>query len=91
MIKVGQNPQKFKEINNFITNKGNICTGVILAFDNKCESAIILGTNYSLDGSVKWGHLYLIEENDPTEYPKLVKEVKFIPNGFVLSSVVWKE
>jgi hypothetical protein len=91
MIKVGENPQKIKGTNKFISIKGEGNRGVILALSEKHDQAIILATNSSFDGSVKWGHMYLIIESDPTEYPNLVKEVKFIPNGFVLSSVVWKE
>ena len=81
MITIGDNPQKLKGINKFITKTEHEgLRGKILAIHISGTKAIILCMNTSFDGDCKWGNLYLIKEKDADSYPDLVKRVKEIPS-----------
>jgi len=78
-IRVGENPEGIRGLNKFITTDGEGHRGVILAISRNSKEAIVLALNGSRTGSVKWGELYLLREQDDKSYPKVVKKVDCIP------------
>lgn len=81
-IKVGENPEGIKGINKFIAKNGEGHRGKIVALSKDKMEAIILSMNTSCNrkDGVVWGHLYLIREDNPEEFPKVIEGVNSIPN-----------
>jgi len=56
--------------------------GHMIAINNDGTKAIVLVLNTAFNGMASWGDFVLVEEDNPTEWPKLVKQVTKIPNGW---------
>ena len=82
-IEIGQNPEGVKGINKFIARSGEGHRGKIIALHESKKRAIVLSMNTSFEkkGGVVWGKLYLVEEENPDEYPKVVEGVSSVPNS----------
>jgi len=79
MIQIGENPEGDQNINKFLSAEGEGMRGVIVAIRIDSKQAIVLALNSAFDGSVEWGKLYLVEEKNPNEYPKVIKQVDSVP------------
>ena len=56
--------------------------GVILAMRDDRLAAIVLAKTSSSrpEDNIRWGRLYLVEECDPTKWPRAIQEVAAIPD-----------
>lgn len=80
MIHKGDNPENDIRLNKFIAPHGDGVRGILIALHTDKKQAIILAMNSSLKGDVKWGEMYLVKEDSPEEYPKVVRRIGSIPN-----------
>lgn len=84
MIEVGQSPNG-GNINKFISSIDHEgLRGKLLAVNEAKTEGVILSGNTSMDGQVKYGHIYHVKETNPEWYPEVVKEVNSIPNDFLI-------
>lgn len=85
MITVGENPENDPSNGNkFIAPGGEGQRGRVVALSNSKTEAIVLALNSSFKGDVKWGHLYLVREEDPEKWPVVDEEVTEVPDGFTI-------
>lgn len=88
MIEIGDSPEK-NSLNKFLTTIDNEgMRGMLLAINSKNDQGVILALNSSFDKQVKWGNMYLVCEENPEQYPKVMKQVKNIPKDF---KILFKE
>jgi hypothetical protein len=82
-IEVGDCPEGLPNINKFIAICGEGHRGKVIALHKSKKKAIILAMNNSIaekdEGGVLWGEMYLVEETNPDEYPKVVERVTEVP------------
>ena len=86
MIKLRDSPEGY--LNKFISREEEGMRGILLAVNDNSTQAIMLATNSAFDKSVQWGRMYLVQELNPKEYPRLVKRVQIIPHDFSINNLL---
>ena len=81
MINKGDNPEgTMSDVNKFIAPGGEGMRGYLIAVHENGTEAIMLAANSSVKGDVAWGRFYHVQEAEADQYPRVTREVHYVPS-----------
>ena len=69
----------------WIADGGEGMRGFLLSTNEDKTEGVVLALMGSFEGDVKWGRMYLVQEDDPDHHPRQIKQVRHIPENHNLT------